>query len=195
MKRILFLALCALILASVSTGRRATPSRAAFAQETRKAQAAETVNAATPTVRELDLEGLKKLLPRGETKATHPIIINFWATWCEPCREEFPDLVRLEADYRKSGVEIIFVSLDDPSDLKTGVPEFLREMHAEQLVSYLLNLTDPAPAFKEVDPEWQGAIALPVTFLFNSEGTIVYKHKGRIKPAELRAALDKLIKK
>ncbi|HEY0545462.1 MAG TPA: TlpA disulfide reductase family protein [Pyrinomonadaceae bacterium] len=193
MKRILSLALCALIFTSMSFERRAPNACAAFAQEAKKAEAGAA--AATPIVRELDLEGLKKLLPRGETKATHPVIINFWATWCEPCREEFPDLVRLEADYRKSGVEMLFISLDDPSDLKTGVPEFLRQMHAEQLVSYLLNLTDPAPAFQEVDPTWQGAIALPVTFLFDQQGNIVFKHKGRVKPAELRAALDNLIKK
>jgi thiol-disulfide isomerase/thioredoxin len=193
MKRILSLALCALIFVSLSTERRAQGACAAFAQEAKKAEVA--VNAATPIVRELDLEGLKKLIPRGEMKAAHPVIINFWATWCEPCREEFPDLVRLEADYRKSGVEMLFISLDDASDIKTAVPEFLREMHAEQLSSYLLNLSDPAPAFKEVDPTWQGAIGLPVTFLFDQHGNIVFKHKGSVKPAELRTALDTLIKK
>lgn len=192
MKRILSLALCALIFTSMNMERRAPNACAAFAQEAKQAEAAS--NAVAPIVRELDLEGLKKLLPRAEMKAAHPVIINFWATWCEPCREEFPDMVRLEADYRKSGVEMLFISLDDASDIKTAVPEFLREMHAEKLSSYLLNLTDPAPAFKEVDPEWQGAIALPVTFLFDAEGKIVFKHKGRVKPAELRAALDKLIK-
>jgi thiol-disulfide isomerase/thioredoxin len=192
MKRILSLALCALIFVSLSTERRAPTACAAFAQEAKKAEVGAA--AATPIVRELDLEGLKKLIPRGEMKAAHPVIINFWATWCEPCREEFPDLVRLEADYRKSGVEMLFISLDDASDIKTAVPEFLREMHAEQLSSYLLNLSDPAPAFKEIDPAWQGAIALPVTFLFDQHGNIVFKHKGRVKPAELRAALDNLIK-
>jgi thiol-disulfide isomerase/thioredoxin len=195
MKRILSQAFCALALISISTERRAPLSaRVAFAQQAGKAQAAATGDA-TVVVRELDLEGLKKLLPRDGMKDARPLLINFWATWCEPCREEFPDMVKIEADYRKRGLELVFVSLDDPTDIKTAVPQFLREMHGEKLQSYLMNLPEPELAIKEADPEWKGAIALPVTFLFDAQGKIVFRHRGRVKPDELRAALDTLIKK
>lgn len=197
MKRILSQAFCALALISVSTERRAPfTARVAFAQQTRKAQAAAANDEATAVVvRELDLEGLKKLLPRDGAKDARPLLINFWATWCEPCREEFPDMVKIEADYRKRGLETVFISLDDLTDIKTVVPQFLREMHGEKLHSYLMNLPEPELAIKEADPEWKGAIALPVTFLFDAQGKIVFRHRGRVNPTELRAALDTLTKK
>ncbi len=50
-------------------------------------------------VREIDLDGLKKILQR-DPKDTRPLLINFWATWCDGCREEFPDLVKIDNDYR-----------------------------------------------------------------------------------------------
>lgn len=191
MKRFLWLALGALVLISSGMERRAPFAPVAQAQQqTRKAEAAQ---AETPIlVRELDLEGLKKLLQRGDGVEARPLLVNFWATWCEPCREEFPDLVRIEADYQKRGVQMVFVSLDDTTDIKTAVPEFLREVHAEKLPSYLLNVPDPEPAIKAVDTEWKGA--LPATFLFDAQGKIIFKHTGRIKPAELRAALDTITK-
>lgn len=141
-------------------------------------------------VKEVDLDGLKKLLSRS-SKNPRPLLINFWATWCDPCREEFPDLVSIQADYQKRGLELIFVSLDDPTDIKTIVPQFLREMHADKLQHFLLNVPDPEPAIKAVDTEWRGA--LPGTFLFSAQGVIIYKHTGRIKTAELRAAIDKVV--
>jgi thiol-disulfide isomerase/thioredoxin len=144
------------------------------------------------TVQEVDLDGLKQLLAR-DPKDSRPLLINFWATWCEPCREEFPDLVRIQADYQKRGVKMILISLDDPSDIKTLVPQFLRKMRAEKIPSYLLNVPDPEPAIQAVDAEWKGA--LPATFLFDAQGQTAFKHLGRIKPAELRAALDSLTKK
>src|SRR3954452_3102719 len=51
-----------------------------------------------PVVREIDVEGLKKLLALDE-KSPRPLLLNFWATWCEPCRAEFPDLVKIDNDY------------------------------------------------------------------------------------------------
>jgi thiol-disulfide isomerase/thioredoxin len=196
MLRLLFLALGALLCMTVWTERRAPNACAAFAQQQQvKAQAAAAETAATVVVRELDQPGLKKLLERGAGKEARPLLVNFWATWCEPCREEFPDLITIEADYGQRGLDVIFISLDDPSDIKTAVPEFLREVHAEKLNTYLLNMPEPDVAIKEVDPAWQGAVALPVTFLFDAQGKIVFRHRGRVKPAELRAALDALIKK
>ena len=55
--------------------------------------------APTSDIKVIDLDGLKKLLQR-DPNDKRPLLINFWATWCDPCREEFPDLVKLDDDYR-----------------------------------------------------------------------------------------------
>ncbi|MGZ5437975.1 MAG: thioredoxin domain-containing protein, partial [Pyrinomonadaceae bacterium] len=47
-------------------------------------------------IRQIDLDGLKKLL-QPDAKDARPLLVNFWATWCDPCREEFPDLVKIDA--------------------------------------------------------------------------------------------------
>jgi thiol-disulfide isomerase/thioredoxin len=140
-------------------------------------------------IREIDLDGLKKILERNP-KDTRPLLVNFWATWCDPCREEFPDLVKLDADYRSKGLNFVAVSLDDIADIKTTVPQFLKEMKATMPV-VLLNVNDPEPAIHAVDEKWDGE--LPATFLYDREGKIVFKHFGRIKPDELRAAIDKQV--
>jgi len=142
-------------------------------------------------VREIDLEGLKKILQR-DPKDTRPLLINFWATWCDPCREEFPDLVKLDADYTAKRLNFVAVSLDDISEIKTAVPQFLKEMKATMPV-VLLNVNDPEPAIHAVDEKWDGQ--LPATFLYDKDGRVVFKYFGRIKPEELRAAIDKTVVK
>src|ERR1700682_2326341 len=87
-------------------------------------------------VREIDLEGLKKILQR-DPKDTRPLLINFWATWCDGCREEFPNLVKIDNDYRKQGLNFISVTLDEITDIKTRVPDFLKEMQAQMPVGLL----------------------------------------------------------
>ena len=140
-------------------------------------------------VREINLADLKKLLQR-DGKDTRPLLVNFWATWCDPCREEFPDLVKLDTDYRNKGLNFVAISLDDVTDIKSAVPKFLAEMKATMPV-VLLNVNDPEPAIKVVDATWDGQ--LPATFLYDKEGKIVFKHFGRIQPAELRSAIDKQV--
>jgi thiol-disulfide isomerase/thioredoxin len=142
-----------------------------------------------PVVREVDLAALKKLLP-GANARSRPLLVNFWATWCDPCREEFPDLVKIDEQYGAGKLDFIIVSLDDVSDIKKGVPEYLQRMHA-RMPAYLLNVPDPEEVINLVDPQWSGA--MPATFLFDSRGTIVFKHMGRIKPDELRAAIEKAV--
>jgi thiol-disulfide isomerase/thioredoxin len=140
-------------------------------------------------VGEIDAEGLRKLLQRG-SKSARPLLVTFWATWCDPCREEFPDLVQIDRDYRARGLEFIIISLDDLGEIRTTVPSYLRRMGA-RMPAYLLNVADPEPAIKEVDATWEGGI--PATFLFDAHGQIVFKHMGRIQPAELRSAIETVI--
>lgn len=138
-------------------------------------------------IRAINTDELRNLLKRG---TAGPLLVNFWATWCDPCRDEFPDLVKIDEQYRSKGLDFIAISLDDFADIKTQVPKFLQEMHASMPV-YLLNVPDPEPAINLVDPQWGGA--LPATFLYNAQGQIVYKRLGRLNVSELRAAIEKLV--
>ena len=159
----------------------------ASAQSTNGAGKSPKPVAETITVKDVDHAGLAALLKRDNAR---PLLVNFWATWCEPCRDEFPDLVEIDSEYRARGLDFITVSLDDIAEIKTEVPKFLQQMRAT-MPAYLLNVSDPEPSIKAVDPGWGGA--LPATVLYDKNGQIVFKHFGRIKPAELRAAIQKVV--
>ena len=136
----------------------------------------------------VDLAGVKKLLA-GEKQAK-PLLVNFWATWCDPCRDEFPDLVKVDQDYRRRGLDFITISLDDAADIKTLVPTFLHQMKAT-MPAYLLNVSDPEPVITTVDKDWGGA--LPATFLYDAKGKVVFKHYGRVSTPALREAIEKVM--
>ena len=159
-----------------------------------KGDGAKSSNAATaapPKVTQIGQEELKSLLGSGAERA-RPLLVNFWATWCAPCREEFPDLVKIRQQYAADKLDFVLVSLDDPVDIGKAVPEFLTEVGATGLPAYLLYAEDDSDAINLVDPTWSGE--LPATFLYDRMGALVFKHKGRVKPAELRAALDEALK-
>ncbi len=187
---LLFLCCCGAVAAHVFATRAAAtlPHQQRRSSRARKVSP-KTAQAKPVAVREIDLAGLKKLLAHNEsqTRTGRPLLVNFWATWCEPCREEFPDLVRINREFSKQGLDFIVVSLDDVSEINKGVPQFLQQMRAT-MPAYLLNVTDQEAAMNAVDPAWSGA--LPATFLFGSDGKIFYKHMGRIQPQELRKAID-----
>jgi thiol-disulfide isomerase/thioredoxin len=137
--------------------------------------------------RAVNAEEMQALLKRDGTR---PLLVNYWATWCDPCRDEFPELVQIDKDYRAKGLDFIAITLDDLADINTAVPKFLRAMNARMPV-YLLNVADPEPTINSIDPRWGGA--LPATFLYDNQGQVVYKHFGRVNTPELRAAIDKLV--
>ena len=137
--------------------------------------------------RVINTEEMQGLMKRDGSR---PLLVNFWATWCIPCREEFPDFVKIDAEYRPKGLDFIAISLDDLVDLKTEVPKFLKEMKATMPV-YLLNVPDPEPAIAAVDRDWNGT--LPATFLYDQQGKIVFRQFGRVKTKELRDAIVKLV--
>jgi thiol-disulfide isomerase/thioredoxin len=148
--------------------------------------------AAKVRVRVVDADEMAKLIRR-DAEQPRPLIVNFWATWCEPCRAEFPDLVQIDNQYRARGLDFFTVSLDDVAELTKNVPKFLREVRAEQIPAYLLNAIEPEAAITAVDKEWRGE--LPATFLFDGRGQLVFKHSGRVKPDELTMAIEKVLRK
>lgn len=147
-----------------------------------------TEQALPKNVEAINLAGLKDLISKPKDK---PLLVNFWATYCDPCRDEFPDLVKVDTDFRPKSLEFVTVSLDDVGDIKTKVPEFLAQMKAT-MPAYLLDVSDPEPAINAVDPKWQGE--MPATFLYNAKGEIVFKAFGRVNTAALREAIERLVK-
>ncbi|MFH1845202.1 MAG: TlpA disulfide reductase family protein [bacterium] len=97
-----------------------------------------------------------------------PVIIDFWATWCKPCRRAMPHLQALYEKYRQRGVTVIGISEDDPrSQAKIG--SFLRS----QQITFPVLLDGE----KQVARQYRVA-TLPTTFLISSDGQIVSLHRG-----------------
>jgi thiol-disulfide isomerase/thioredoxin len=138
-----------------------------------------------PRVTQIDTPTRERLLKQNGK----PLLINFWATWCDPCREEFPDLVKIDSAY-KGKIDFITVSLDDLADINGDVPMFLRQMKAE-MPAYLLRTDDESAAIKLVSKDWAGN--LPLTVLIDSSGKIAYQRNGKIRFEVLKENVDRIL--
>jgi len=138
-----------------------------------------------PKITQIDIVGLKRLIkPNGK-----PVLINFWATWCDPCREEYPDLVKIDDQY-KGKIDFLTVSLDEATEKDTSIPKFLIEMKAE-MPAYLLVTPNEEAAMAVVSRDWSGG--LPFTILIDSKGGVIYSRQGKVKIDVLKAALEKSV--
>jgi peroxiredoxin len=113
-----------------------------------------------------------------------PLLINFWATWCMPCREETPALMGIHDRYGPRGLQVVGVSVDTAGDR-----EKVRTFLAREGVSYR-TLLDPDDRAAQTF----GLPMLPGSYLFDQEGILVWSRLGVVTPddAELTAALDSL---
>ena len=114
------------------------------------------------------LDGRPLTLARFRGKA---VLLNFWATWCAPCRAEIPRLVALQEKFAGRGLQIVGISLDD--DLAP-----VRPAYDELRMNYPVAVGDAALAER-----FGGILGLPVTFLVDCEGRIASKHEGEIDAA------------
>ena len=90
------------------------------------------------------------------------LLINVWATWCVPCREEFPDLVKISESYSNK-VRVVGISVDDSEVLDSKVIPFLKNQNAK-FENYLLKVTEPEDFINLLNKKWSGAI--PATFIY-----------------------------
>lgn len=103
------------------------------------------------------------------------VLVNFWATWCGPCRAEIPDLVALQSKYRDR-VVVIGVSEDE------GPIDKVREFAAQYKVNYPIVMTTP-----EIEERFPGVAALPTTFFLDTDGRIAQRHIGILHGRETEA--------
>lgn len=146
-------------------------------------------NAVKTTV--LDADGLRALVRDSEK----PLLINFWATWCGPCRAEFPELVKIDEDFRPKGLTFVTVSMDTVSLADTSVSDFLRSYDAT-MPSYLLDLEDRRlinRAIRRIAPRYAGGV--PATMLFNSSGRLVYLKHGVVDNRVLRTRIERVLRR
>jgi len=100
------------------------------------------------------------------TRQGKPLLLNVWATWCIPCREEFPDLIRLAEDY-DDGIEVIGISVDSQGEIESKVIPFLQQVNSS-FTNYIINFDDPEDFINLVNKDWGGAI--PATFIYDKTG-------------------------
>jgi thiol-disulfide isomerase/thioredoxin len=110
---------------------------------------------------------LNKLLGQGK-----PVVIDIWATWCGPCRQEIPHLVQFAKQYGKDGLIIIGLTIEDPQADRDAVKNFVKQYKMNYQVAFA---PDGLYQFFSNNAE---RLLIPQTFIFNAEGKIVRRLIG-----------------
>jgi thiol-disulfide isomerase/thioredoxin len=119
------------------------------------------------------------------------IFINVWATWCVPCKEEFPDLVELHLHYQNSDVVFIGISVDFKEDIEKKVKPFLMAQKAT-FQNYVQNFKDPSDLINLLNKDWRGAV--PATFIYDKKGHQQAYLLGRHSFEEFQAKIEAIRK-
>jgi len=127
-------------------------------------------------------EALKALRqnPTGKT-----LLVNFWATWCAPCKDEFPDLQKTWRMYRNRPFELVTVSINYPDEEK-GVRRFLESQHASSR-NMLSDTMDPYELMRAFDPEWNGSV--PYSMIIGPDGKVLHRENGQLDTLKARRAI------
>jgi peroxiredoxin len=110
------------------------------------------------------------------------VIIDFWATWCPPCREEIPHLVNLQAKYRSQGLAIVGLSLD------AGGARDVKPFAEEHDVNYTMLIAND-----EVAKSYGNISAIPTTFVLDRNGRIVQRFIGYTAPEVFEQTIKPLL--
>ncbi len=134
----------------------------------------------------LDEAGLQKLLADNKGKA---VVLNFWATWCEPCRAEMPALAKMNARLKSKGLAFFTISADEPEDESRAVA-FLKTAGISG-PAYLKQAKNDEKFINSIDPKWSGA--LPAIFVYDKAGKKAKSFIGESDLKAVEAAITKLL--
>lgn len=139
-----------------------------------------------PALIKLDERAYEQLIDQSRGKV---VLVNFWATWCLPCRDELPQLAEIGRKFPQQTFKLVVVSVDEPEDveparrllagLKIKFPTYLRE--AKSADGFI----------NAIDPKWTGAV--PALFLYDKRGRKVTSFIGETPMKTLETAIRRLL--
>jgi len=147
-------------------------------QETRAARGG-AVGTQAPEFALPDLDG--KIVKSGDLKGK-VVILDFWATWCPPCRQEIPHFVALQSKYRNQGLAIVGLSLDQ------GGASVVRPFAEEHNVNYMMLIANDETAMG-----YGGITGIPTTFVIDKDGKIVKRFLGYTDPEVFEETIRPLL--
>jgi len=109
------------------------------------------------------------------------VLLDFWATWCTPCRSEIPRFVNLQDRYRDQGLQVIGISMDDG-------PKPVRDFYREFKMNYPVAL-----GTEKVAESYGGVLGLPINFLIARDGRIAAKYVGELEVPVLEREIQRLL--
>ncbi|TAK62459.1 TlpA disulfide reductase family protein [Methylobacter sp.] len=140
-----------------------------------------TAPSALPGFNLPDLSGQQHNISEWQGKV---LVINFWATWCSPCRKEIPDFIALQEQYANNGLQFIGIALEDK--------EPVAKYSAESKINYPILLGgDNGIALSQQLGNSAGAV--PFTLIVNRQGQIVHRHPGELSKEQLMEILTPLL--
>lgn len=112
------------------------------------------------------------------------VVVNFWGTWCPPCREEIPDLVSLQSEFGDEGLQVVGIALERSAGVKD-----VRRFAERQNINYPVGLGDGS-----ITRKYGGVRGVPTTIVIDAEGQIRGRLTGQVTEKMLRPGLKRLLK-
>ncbi len=124
-------------------------------------------------VDKIDKLELEKIIKERNGKV---LLLNIWATWCIPCREEFPDLVKIASEFAIHEVEVIGISIDYPEETESKIIPFLKKQKAN-FKNYVSAFKNDEQLIDFINKDWNGA--LPASIIYGKDGSMIKFMEGK----------------